>query len=162
VALLLVAGFAGFFIKYRSYFTGGATSVVARFDYWKAAWQTLESKPLFGSGPGTFGVVYKRLKNPESEMSRLAHNDYLQQGSDAGVVALLTYAALVGSLGALYRKCRSHTLAFCVWLGLLGLALQGFVEFGLFIPALAWPQFLMLGWLWGRSPEGCVGGESKS
>ena len=25
--------------------------------------------------------------------------------------------------------------------------LQGFVEFGLYIPALAWPAWLMLGWL---------------
>jgi O-antigen ligase len=152
IVILLAAGLAGFFIKYRSYFTGGATSVVARFDYWKAAWQTLKSKPLFGSGPGTFGVVYKRLKNPESEMSRLAHNDYLQQGSDGGVVALLLYAALMlGSLGALYRKCRDDALAFYIWLGLLGIAVQGFVEFGLFIPALAWPQFLLLGWLWGKA-----------
>jgi hypothetical protein len=37
--------------------------------------------------------------------------------------------------------------AFAVWLGMLGWALQGFVEFGLYIPALAWPAFVMLGWL---------------
>ena len=151
MAILLVAGLAGFLVKYRNYFTGGATSVVARFDYWKAAGQIIKDKPVLGSGPGTFGVVYKRLKNPESEMSKLAHNDYLQQGSDAGLVALLTYAALIaGSLGALFRKCREDSLEFGAWLGLLGIAVQGLVEFGLFIPALAWPQFLLMGWLWGR------------
>ena len=32
-------------------------------------------------------------------------------------------------------------------LGLLAWLLQGFVEFGLYIPALAWPAWLMLGWL---------------
>src|SRR5262245_37265807 len=160
IAILLAAALAGFFVKYRNYFSRGATSVVARFDYWKAAWQIIKDKPVFGSGPGTFGVVYKRLKDPKSEMSKLVHNDYLQQGSDAGVVALLAYTALIlGSLSALYRRCREDLLEFGVWLGLLGIALQGLVEFGLFIPALAWPQFLLLGWLWGGAERaGSVSG----
>jgi hypothetical protein len=34
-----------------------------------------------------------------------------------------------------------------VWLGLLGWALQSLVEFGLYIPAIAWPAFGLLGWL---------------
>jgi uncharacterized RDD family membrane protein YckC len=41
-------------------------------------------------------------------------------------------------------------MAFAVWTGVFGLALQSFVEFGLYIPALAWPFFLLLGWLWGQ------------
>jgi len=32
---------------------------------------------------------------------------------------------------------------------LLGWSIQGVVEFGLYIPALAWPAFLFLGWLLG-------------
>jgi hypothetical protein len=35
-----------------------------------------------------------------------------------------------------------------VRVGVTGLALQSTVEFGLYVPALAWPQFLFLGWLW--------------
>lgn len=38
-------------------------------------------------------------------------------------------------------------LVFGVWLGVLGWSLQGFAEFGLYIPALAWPAFAFLGWL---------------
>jgi len=39
------------------------------------------------------------------------------------------------------------SLRFALWLGLLGWALQGLVEFGLYIPALAWPAFTFLGLL---------------
>jgi len=42
---------------------------------------------------------------------------------------------------------------FGVWVGVLGWALQGLVEFGLYIPALAWPAFALLGWLLGRNRE---------
>jgi hypothetical protein len=34
---------------------------------------------------------------------------------------------------------------FSVWLGVLGWSLQGLLEFGLYIPALAWPAFALLG-----------------
>jgi hypothetical protein len=40
-------------------------------------------------------------------------------------------------------------LSFPLWLGVLGWALQSFVEFGLYIPALAWPAFAFLGYLVG-------------
>ena len=42
---------------------------------------------------------------------------------------------------------KGDPLLIAVRLGLLAWALQGFVEFGLYIPALAWPAWLMLGWL---------------
>jgi hypothetical protein len=42
-------------------------------------------------------------------------------------------------------------LAFAVWLGVLGWALQGLLEFDLYIPALAWPALTLLGWLLGRT-----------
>lgn len=148
----LLVGLVVFALKYRGYFSGGASSAAARLDYWKAALQVIRARPLLGSGPGTFGVMYRQLKPPEAEMARLAHNDYLQQGSDAGLIGLVAFCAWVGgSQMLLYRKTRLAPGLFPVWLGLLGLSLQELVEFSVFIPALAWPQFLFLGWLWGRT-----------
>ena len=47
---------------------------------------------------------------------------------------------------------------FSVWLGLLGYALQGLMEFGLYIPALAWTAFRLAGWLaWCRTLAGAAG-----
>ncbi len=148
VVVLLLAGLAGFWSRYSDYFGRGARSVSARLDYWRAAWQTLQQKPLLGSGPGTFMVSYKALKLPESEMTRLVHNDFLEQGSDSGWVGLLSYLGwLAGGLTLLYRRSASNSWEdFGIWLGLCGVALQSLVEFGLYVPAVSWPTFFLLGW----------------
>lgn len=203
VVILLVGGIAGFFVRYAAFFEKGATSVGARFDYWRAALHTTAANPLVGTGPGTFAIAYAKVKRPESEMSRLAHNDYLEQGSDSGVPGLILYSVFIAgtlalsapgfSAGTIQRPARGSTaeatpparasaerqqaekppglaapakswptaassprsfhtsLRFAVWLGLLGWGLQGLVEFGLYIPALAWPAFALLGLLLSRT-----------
>lgn len=158
---ILLAGLAGFLWRHATFFQKGATSVSARFDYWRAAVQTVNAEPLFGTGPGTFALAYQKLKRPESEMARLAHNDYLEQASDSGVAGFLAYtlfiaAALVWSFPRAVSQARtaggdSNWLPFAAWLGVLGWSLQSLFEFGLYIPALAWPAFTLLGWLLSKS-----------
>ncbi len=188
-AAALVLALGGFAARYAGYFAKGATSVAARADYWQAAVKLTAERPWLGSGPGTFRVGYKRLKSSEAEMTRLVHNDYLQQAADSGIPGFLLYATFViGSIFALHRKRalrrsvasedRRHSLgqppeggalprrryeppvgaelhstgssrAFAAWLGLAAFAAQSLVEFGLYIPALAWPFFALLGWSWG-------------
>jgi O-Antigen ligase len=151
VGAALVLGLAGFFVKYLKFFQKGAPSVVARFDYWTAAVQTTEQRPLFGSGPGTFGIAYEKIKKPESEPTRMTHNDYLEQASDSGIPGFILYTTMViGTLAYTFRKCRDDRLALSVWLGVLGWALQSLVEFGLYIPAIAWISFAFMGWLLAR------------
>ena len=112
------------------------------------------SHPILGSGPGTFSVAYKKIKAPGAEMTRLVHNNYLEQASDSGVLGFFSFAAFVfGSLTVLYRKPDVELIRFGVSVGVLGWAAQGFVEFGLYIPAIAWPAFLFLGWLLERGIE---------
>jgi hypothetical protein len=148
---VLAAGIGGFWLQYRAYFERGATSATARLDYWKVAWLTLKSNPFLGTGPGTFMISYQAGKPPQAEMSRLAHNDYLQQACDSGFIGFLSYSTLIlVTLISLYRNS-IRSLAcptFAIWLGVLGLAIQSLVEFGLYVPALAWPLFLFYGWLW--------------
>jgi O-antigen ligase len=150
ICLVAIGGLAGFGVKYASFFRKGATSVSARFDYWQAAVTTVRANPVFGTGPGTFAIPYQRIKRPESEMSRMVHNDYLQQASDSGVMGFAAYLALaMGWLVWTKTQLRmaSDPLRFAVWLGLLGWLLQGLMEFGLYIPALAWTAFALMGWL---------------
>lgn len=156
VCVLLVTGGAGFYWKNRDYMQRGATSVVARFDYWRAAWQTAVSKPVFGSGPGTFAIAYQAVKKPESEMTRLTHNDYLQQASDSGFPGLITYVAFIGGmLWVGYRRLdwRNSPVACGVWLGLVAWAVQSSFEFTLYVPALAWTAYALMGWLLGSTQE---------
>jgi hypothetical protein len=153
VVAVLAGGLAGFTWKYQGYFAGGARSANARLDYWTVAWHTALDKPLLGSGPGTFYAVYRQAKRPDAEMARLAHNDYLQQAADSGFVGALTFGGFVwASLAVLWRRARERWPLLAVWLGLLGWAMQAFVEFGLYIPALAWTAFFLFGWLWAVTP----------
>lgn len=150
--LVLVSGLVGFGLRYSSYFKKGATSVSARYDYWRAAAKTTVQHPILGTGPGTFSVPYAGLKAPESEMARLVHNDYLEQASDSGIPGFILYLCfIIGIIKYIYRyrHCFLDPLAKSVFLGLFAWSLLECVEFGLFIPALSWTAFAMLGWLLG-------------
>ena len=150
----MVLGLVGFAVKYADYFDRGATSVGARFGYWRAAAQTAMEEPLLGTGPGTFQLAYKRHRAPDAEPTRLTHNDYLQQASDSGWPGFALYAAFVGwTAWVLARRRMDDPVRMAARLGLLAWVLQGFVEFGLYIPALAWPAWLMLGWLLAEPPN---------
>jgi len=92
---VLLLGVAGFFWKHASFFEKGATSVGARFDYWEAALRITKAHPLTGVGPGGFGSAYQAIKRPESELTKLVHNDYLEQGSDSGLPGMTLYVVFI-------------------------------------------------------------------
>jgi hypothetical protein len=153
IAALLVVVILGsgvFAVRFHNYFASGAKSVGARFDYWRAAVQNTQAHPLVGSGPGTFQRPYALLKSPEAEMARLTHNDYLQQFCDSGIPGGISYAAwIVLALAGAGRRVwpSGDAVRFAVFLGLLGWFVQGLGEFSLYVPALAWTAFTLLGWL---------------
>ena len=150
VAAVLILGLGVFAVRFHHYFAAGATSVGARFDYWRAALQTTEANPLVGTGPGTFQRPYAQLKSPASEMARLAHNDYLEQFSDSGIPGGIFYAAWICfALTVLARRVWSNgdPVSFAIFTGLLGWFVQGVGEFSLYIPALAWTAFTLAGCL---------------
>jgi O-Antigen ligase len=145
-----VLGLGIFAIRFHTYFANGATSATARLDYWRAAVQTTCSHPIFGTGPGTFQRPYARLKAPDAEMARLAHNDYLEQFSDSGLPGGILYSLwiIAGLIFVAQNLWKSENqTVFAVFLGLLGWFIQGLGEFELFIPALAWTAFILLGCL---------------
>jgi O-antigen ligase len=147
---VIVIGLGIFTVRFHSYFAAGATSVGARFDYWGAALETTVKHPLLGTGPGTFQRPYAQIKSPTAEMARLAHNDYLEQFSDSGIVGGTLYGAwIVLSLVVVGRRIwRSADLAiFAIFLGVFAWFIQGFGEFSLYVPALSWTAFTLLGFL---------------
>ncbi len=153
IAFVVITGLSVFVVRFHSYFAAGATSIGARFDYWRAAVQITADNPVYGTGPGTFQRPYARLKSPEAEMARLTHNDYLEHFSDSGLAGGLAYVAWIFlALMTTGNKIwhRSDTIKFAVFSGLLGWYAQGIGEFGIFIPALAWPAFTLLGCLIGE------------
>jgi hypothetical protein len=156
ILVTIMLGMLGFGWKFAGYFERGSTSAVARLDYWHAALQIALTHPLLGTGPGTFGIGYAKLKHPDSEMTKLVHNDYLEQACDSGWLGFISYSLFFwGCLGCIYRYITPNTdpLYVGICLGLLGWALHGFLEFGLYIPASAWPAFALLGLCFRQSTQ---------
>jgi O-antigen ligase len=150
IAIVLVGGLAGFGLRHAQFFQRGATSVVARSDYWRAALVIGKEHLLLGTGPGTFAIPYGKIKSPDAEMARLVHNDYLQQLSDSGIPGFTLYSAwIIVLLVILYRY--SSQAGQLVTLGLLGILFHQTVEFHLYIPAIAWLMFFLLGWTVSRA-----------
>ncbi len=148
IIVVTVVGLGIFAVRFHSYFTAGATSVGARLDYWQAAAKIAWQKPLLGTGPGTFQRPYAELKSPVAEMARLTHNDYLEQFSDSGLVGGILYAAwIVLALAAIGRRVWhfADPPSFAIFLGVLSWFVQGLGEFSLYVPALAWTAFTLLG-----------------
>lgn len=152
VGFVMIAGLGVFAVRFHHYFAAGATSVGARFDYWQAALETTAAKPIFGTGPGTFQRPYERIKSPEAEMARLTHNDYLEQFSDSGLPGGLAYAAWIFlALMVAGKKLwpSGDSVLVAMMAGVFGWFIQGVGEFSLYIPALAWAAFTLLGLLIG-------------
>jgi hypothetical protein len=154
ITAIIVGGLVVFAVRFQSYFAKGATSLGARFDYWRAAVRVTAEHPVFGTGPGTFQHPYASLKRPDAEMARLVHNDYLEQFSDSGIVGGITYAIWIALLfWVIGRRIwnSANWLEFGVLVGLLAWFVQGFIEFSLFVPALAWTAFTLTGCLLAQS-----------
>jgi O-antigen ligase len=94
-----------------------------------------------------------KIKAPESEMARLTHNDYLEQFSDSGWPGGLAYIVWIFlALTVTGKKIwqNNDAFLFAIFAGLIGWFWQGFGEFSLYIPALAWTAFTLLGCLIGQ------------
>ena len=148
IGSILLVGLVLFGFRFHHYLASGATSLGARFDYWRAAVQTAAEHPLVGTGPGTFQRPYALLKAPASEMARLTHNDFLEQFCDSGLVGGAAYLSWVSFLLITLQRRFSRSgdpLLLAVLLGLLGWFIQGLGEFELYIPALGWTAFTLAG-----------------
>lgn len=157
IGTAIILGLGIFAIRFHSYFAAGATSASARADYWRAAVKTAQANLLFGSGPGTFQRPYAAIKSPTSEMARLTHNDYLEQFCDSGMVGGLAYCVWLSLalivIGKKAMQAKSKSIWYAAFLGVLGWLAQGIGEFGLYIPAVAWTAFTLLGALVWSEPN---------
>ncbi len=159
IGAAVLLGLILFSWRFMGYFQAGATSAGARMDYWRAAIRITCDNPLWGTGPGTFQRPYAEIKPVDAEMTRLVHNDYLQQFSDSGLLGGLLYLAWIGLLWLeLIRNVRRHDLQvspleFGLFCGLAGWFLHGLFEFSLYIPALAWTAFTLAGFAAGLARQ---------
>lgn len=134
----------------------GAETLEARGDYWRAGVAMIAEQPWLGGGPGTFGIRYVKHRRPDAEPTRLAHNNFLQQWTDSGFIGFASFAALwIGVLWRGARRLRSASfdpLMWATWVGLAAWTGHNMVDFDLYVAAVAWPAFLMAGWMLRNGP----------
>lgn len=134
----------------------GMETLEARGHYWRAGVEMIVEQPWLGGGPGTFGKRYVERKRSGAESTLLAHNNFLQQWTDSGVVGFASFAALwIGALWIGARRLRAgpfDPLAWATWIGLAAWTGHNLVDFDLYVAAVAWPAFLMAGWMLRNDP----------
>ncbi|PCI31281.1 MAG: hypothetical protein COB53_13535 [Elusimicrobia bacterium] len=82
-----------------------AGSDFLRTEAWRASVSMIRERPLFGFGPDTFGVEFRKRKSVDfvriggsGLRHEHAHNDLMQAATTTGVVGLLAYLALLLAL----------------------------------------------------------------
>jgi len=112
--------------------------------------------PVFGSGLGSFPVVFPRYSGAGTQESYThAHNDYLEFGAETGALGLALLGLMVAmSFGAalraqyLRRDPLMRGLSFAAMMGMLALMIHSGVDFNLQIPANALTFMLLLAFAW--------------
>lgn len=113
----------------------------SRIENWKSALKMIEDRPILGSGPGTFGLLFPRYKTREFALAigggmtaENAHNEFLQIGATRGLLGLGIYLWLllaIFSMGLkLLREKKKRTYLAGVLAGLLALLIQNQFNFG--------------------------------
>lgn len=98
-----------------------------RFEYFRQAGEAIKERPLFGSGPGTFILQSKRLQSSSDSFSRYAHNVFLQELTEEGIVGMTLILCLLVwwaiTCFGMYKKKEQSQRWFFVLIG-SGIVLQ--------------------------------------
>lgn len=126
-------------------------SEAVRFEVARHVWKAVLKKPLFGSGPGAFGLSYQAVRPDDHEnyYVNIAHNDHIEAAVELGVIGFALWITVWGA--ALYKTNRGvrEGRRPAAAAGALAAILAGFV-FALFNfivverPAF-WAQLFILG-----------------
>jgi hypothetical protein len=148
------------FLYQRSSSPPGTTAKKSIFDsrlnYWDQAWLSIKSRPIFGSGPGTFYLTTKKFLKTSAASSWYAHNFALETLSESGVIGLLGLTLIVGyplavivrSLGLLQKD---NYIYIALWQGLLLVLIYSFFEMILNFLVIWLLFWAVLGFLYRRS-----------
>lgn len=116
---------------------------IARVYMWKGALRLIAEKPLFGTGPGTFGYAFLHVR-PAGFYDRplFAHNDILQLVSDCGLfvfISAVIFWIIVFRRGfqIIHQDAHPTTtgLGIGALSGLVSMLVHGMVDFNFHIPA---------------------------
>lgn len=128
----------------------GGPNYNLRLNIWESTIKIMTENPFFGVGPGNFSIAFAKHKFPiknslarYERLPRFAHNEYLQIGSELGILSLAVFIYILFILlRAGYKKykiCNFNekqvlAISLCVVIGILT---QAFVDFILHLPIVS-------------------------
>jgi O-antigen ligase len=115
----------------------------SRLDIWSHTWGIFADYPVFGSGLGTFGLLYPAMEaDGELIKTSHAHNDYMEYLSELGIVGMIL---LIGGIFYIFITCllkwrknrhpRVKSLGLGGIVAVLSLLVHGLADFNFQIPS---------------------------
>ena len=127
-----------------------------RVDVTRYAFNLWKDYPLFGSGLGSYPVVFPRYSGEGTAVAYThAHNDYIEFAAEVGLFGLALLGAIVllsfaAALRAqhLRRDPVLRGISFAAMMGIMAFMIHALVEFNFQIPANALTFILLLAFGW--------------
>lgn len=109
VGMSLALGVASLFVWQGLFAPGHAPLSTGRSDLWGPAWRIIQRSPVWGHGPGSYGILFAlETKVPPGFSTTHAHNLWLQVLAETGLFGLLLVAAMIMLLTyELWKRWRS-------------------------------------------------------
>jgi len=114
-------------------------SMVMRLSYWKDAFGIIKTHPLVGIGLGNFDL----------NVSRYAHNSYLQIWVETGILGLLSFIWIIYSVLKTSFKDLTQSLdrnqSLCLLVAGIVFLIHNFLDFTFFLPEVVYIWWVILG-----------------
>ncbi|MBL4637470.1 MAG: O-antigen ligase family protein [Kofleriaceae bacterium] len=129
------------------------TGQSGKVDLWRSAKPLVARYPVFGIGRGAFEQAVSQVRSSSPQFSYASlENEYLQAIVDWGLLgALLASLALLMLATLVFPKWRVSAIEAGAVSGIVSIALQNTVDFGLSLPGIAMPTLALTALVTGAS-----------
>lgn len=114
-------------------------SLINRIEYWQQTISIIKLHPFLGIGLGNLNLP----------MSRYAHNLYLQYWAEAGIIGLISFIWLIGSILRLgvknIKNSANKAIAIALFISSVSFLVDNFVSFSFYLPEVSIIWWVILG-----------------
>ncbi|MCX5687491.1 MAG: O-antigen ligase family protein [Candidatus Omnitrophica bacterium] len=119
-------------------------SITQRLNYWNTAIAIIKDHPFLGVGPGNFQKVFLKYKIGLSTDTRYAHNIFLHQWAETGILGFFGIFYLVFNL---FRMARIKAVEKFIHLSIFVFFLHNLIDNAYFIPETGILWWVLLGFV---------------
>jgi len=119
-------------------------SITQRLSYWRTAIAMIKDHPIVGVGSGNFQEVFLKYKTGMSTDTRYAHNIFLHQWAETGMLGII---ALLYLIMLFLKKIKLENKNIFIFLGGVTFILHNLIDNTYFIPQAGLFFWILLGLL---------------